>query len=170
MFAIAQNHRWLTTLASPLIGAMLLGAPKAEAPTATEPHPVAAQRSATGKIVDRLPGNASAPPKFEAVIARPDREAATFPGGAMAFAPAAAKVTAIAAAAPVSTPIAIASVTPVRPHKASPVVATLPPRRPISLGTPQAVAQVAAAQQKRPSVTSRMFAFVGSLAGLANPL
>ena len=54
MFTIAHKHRWLTALAAPIIGAVLLGTPKAEAPTAPEPHLVAAQHSPTGKIIDRL--------------------------------------------------------------------------------------------------------------------
>ena len=170
MFAIAQNRRRLTALASPFIAAALLGAPNVQAPTAPDPHPIAAQHSATGKIIDRLPGNASAPPKFETHLARAEWALAAMPLTNIAFAVEPMRGTSVAAATTVSKPVAIMTASPARPHKASPVVATLPPRRPVSFNAPQGPVQIAAPQQKRPSVTSRMFAFVGSLAGLANLL
>ncbi|MDU0340182.1 hypothetical protein [Bosea rubneri] len=169
MFAIAQNRRRLTALAAPFIAAALLGAPNVQAPTAPNPHPIAAQHSATGKIIDRLPGNASAPPKFETHLARAEWALAAMPHTNIAFAAEPMRSTS-AAAATVSKPVAIMAASPARPHKASPVIATLPPRRPVSFNAPQGPVQIAAPQQKRPSVTSRMFAFVGSLAGLANLL
>ena len=50
------------------------------------------------------------------------------------------------------------------------ILATLPPKRPASLVLPQDAAEVAAAREKRPSVTSQMIALVGSLAARVNPL
>jgi hypothetical protein len=57
-----------------------------------------------------------------------------------------------------------------RPQKARMILATLPPKRPASLVLPQGAAEVAAAREKRPSVTSQMIALVGSLAARVNPL
>lgn len=168
MFTIAHKHRWLTALAAPIIGAVLLGTPKAEAPTAPEPHLVAAQHSPTGKIIDRLPGGAATTPPFAPQFVRSDWARAISPAGAMLLASdTAMDVSALATAAVSKPATATASA---RPQKARMILATLPPKRPASLVLPQDAAEVAAAREKRPSVTSQMIALVGSLAARVNPL
>lgn len=170
MFTTAHKHRWLPALASPFVAAALLGTPNAEAPTVPEPHAIAAQRSQTGKIIDRLPGSSSTTPHFETTTARSDWALAAVPSGIVAFASETEKDTSATAAVTVDKPVLVAAVASTRPHRARIAVATLPPRRPAALAAPQSTIQIASVQQKRPSVTSRMIAFVGSLAGLANLL
>lgn len=170
MFTIAHKHRWLTALAAPIIGAVLLGAPKAEAPTAPEPHLVAAQHSPTGKIIDRLPGGAATTPPFAPQFVRSDWARAIPPAGAMLLASDTAMDVSALATAGVSKPTPATATASARPQKARMILATLPPKRPASLVLPQGAAEVAAAREKRPSVTSQMIALVGSLAARVNPL
>lgn len=170
MFTIAHRHRLLTTLAAPIIGAVLLGTPKAEAPTAPEPHPVAAQHSPTGKIIDRLPDGAPATPRFTPQFVRSDWAQAISPAGAMLLASDTAMDVSTLATATVSKPAPAVATASARPQKARMVVATLPPRRPSALVVPQGAGEVATAREKRPSVTSQMIALVGSLAARVNPL
>ncbi|MBN9437764.1 hypothetical protein [Bosea sp. (in: a-proteobacteria)] len=170
MFTIAHKHRWLTALAAPIIGAVLLGTPKAEAPTAPEPHLVAAQHSPTGKIIDRLPGGAPTTPPFAPQFVRSDWARAISPAGAMLLvSDTATDVSALATAA-VSKPAPATATASARPQQARMILATLPPKRPASLVLPQGAAEVATAREKRPSVTSQMIALVGSLAARVNPL
>lgn len=170
MFTIAHKHRWLTALAAPIIGAVLLGTPKAEAPTAPEPHLVAAQHSPTGKIIDRLPGGAATTPPFAPQFVRSDWARAISPAGAMLPASGTAMDVSALATAAVSKPTPATATASARPQKTRMILATLPPKRPASLVLPQGAAEVAAAREKRPSVTSQMIALVGSLAARVNPL
>lgn len=186
MFAITRNHRSSTLSASVLARVALslaLGRLGTDTPATPQPvpPPVAAERSVSGKIVDRLPGSTPATPRFAEALAQAQWSMATGADHDMALASASWNdgagtgqagftSTPVAAAGPgmlEPKPVHVAAARPRREHSA---VAALPPPRPATLPAPQPATVVATAPEKRPSVTARMIAFVGSLASLAHPL
>jgi len=184
MFSIARHRRRSSTLISSATGIglfILLGVPAVEAPTVPRPSAPAAQHGPSGKIVDRLPGNAPTAAHFTERLASASWTQTTAFGADIALASASwsDEGAAGASAEPVLVRVAVSKpATPPskpargssRPHGAAPVVAALPPSRPASLHLSPAVTAIAAATPERPSVTARMIAFVGSLASLARPL
>ncbi|CAH1659169.1 conserved hypothetical protein [Hyphomicrobiales bacterium] len=184
MFSIARHRRRSSTLISSATGIglfILLGVPAVEAPTAPRPDVPAVQHGPSGKVVDRLPGNAPTAAHFAERLASASwMQTAPF-GADIALASASWSDEGTVGASTEPGPVRVAVSKPAtppsklargsaRPHGAAPVVAALPPSRPASLHLPPAATTVAAATQERPSVTARMIAFVGSLASLARPL
>lgn len=186
MFAITRNHRSSTLSASILARGALslaLGRLGTDTPATPQPvpTPVAAERSVSGKIVDRLPGSAPVTPRFAEALAQAQWSMATGADLDMALASASwsdgagtgqagykPMLTAAArSGTPAPKPVHGATA---RPRREPFVVAISPPARPAALRTPQPAVQVAAVSDKRPSVAARMIAFVGSLASLAHPL
>jgi len=180
MFAIACNHRSSTLSASVLARVALslaLGRLGTDAPATPQPvpAPVAAERSVSGKIVDRLPGSAPTTPRFAEALAQAQWSKATGADHDMALASVSwsdgagtgqvgykPMLTAAARSGKQAPkPIHAAAA---RPRREPFVVAISPPSRPAALRTPQPAVQVAAVPDKRPSVAARMIAFVGSLA------
>lgn len=176
---ITRNYRSSTLSASILARVALslaLGRLGTDAPATPQPvpAPVAAERSVSGKIVDRLPG-APATPRFAEALAQAQWSMATGADHDMALASASWSDGAgtgqvgykptLAAAARSGTqapkPVHAAAA---RPRREPLVVAISPPPRPAALRMPQPAVQVAAVPDKRPSVAARMIAFVGSLA------
>lgn len=180
LFAITRHHCLSILTASAVAGIALLGALEApDAGTAAVPQPdhVIAQRSTSGKIVDRLPGSAQITPRLAKIVTQAEWSVASASDGEIAFASVIGSDiggTGQATAEPVL--IAVASPAPEKPvhpatrsRKAAAVIAALPPQRPAALDMPQPVVAVAASE-KRLSAAARMIAFVGSLTALARPL
>jgi len=165
----------------------LVGASGSGAPALPQPLLTAAQLSASGKIVDRLPGGTPSAPNLAERLALADWTGA--PGPDLPAVPASASageavvaeaavdraMTAApdaAAAAPLARRSARATV---RSHKAPAavppvIVAALPPPRPTSLRAAPDAADVASTKERRVSIAGRMVAFVGSLASFARLL
>lgn len=175
MFASSRTSGRSTALASAIAAVVLLGLFARPAIETTPPPPaVPMQLSASGKVIDRLPGHATTAPSF----AVPGEHA--MPGTAFAYAFAATVSSAAAGSGAAHEPAPVQEAraalpakttrAPARPPKAVSVAAALPPARPASLRLAQPATEVAAAPERRASVASRMIAFVGSLASLARPL
>jgi hypothetical protein len=186
MFAITRNHRSSTLSASILARVALslaLGRLGSDAPATPQPipAPVAAERSVSGKIVDRLPGSAPVTPRFAEALAQAQWSMATGADHDMALASISWSDSTGIGQAGFKPPLTAAArsgtqapkpvhVAAARLRREPSVVAISPPPRPAVLRAPQPAVEVAAVPDKRPSVTARMIAFVGSLASLAHPL
>ncbi len=182
--AIIRNRRPSTLLASILAGVALsivLGTLGTGTPATPQPAPVAAERSASGKIIDRQPGSALVAPRFAEALTQVQWSISTGAGHDMALASASwsdsagtgqvgLKPTPVAAAKPRASEPKPAHVAAAGPRREASIVAVSPPPRPAVLRTPKPATEIAAVPDKRPSVAARMIAFVGSLASLAQPL
>jgi hypothetical protein len=188
MFAITRNHRSSTLSASVsavvlagVASSLVLGKLGTDVPATPQLVPVAMERSASGKIVDRLPGSAPATPRFAEAHTQVQWSMATGAGHDMVLASASRsdspatgqaelKLSSVAATRPRASARKPARVAAAGLRREPSVVAISPPPRPAALRVSQPVIEIAAVQDKRPSAAARMIAFVGSLASLAHPL
>lgn len=183
MLSVIHHHRRAAIWVSAASGVVLLGivaTPVAEAPAMPQPGIISVERSPSGKVIDRLPGAPLAAPRFAPSVAR-----SVWPMAAMAasgiplafvtkrdlggiddtLADKPVRVAAAKGAAPTLKP-ARSTASP----KVPVAIAAAPPSRPAALSPPRDIPQVAVSPERHPSVSSRMVAFVGSLAQLVHPL
>jgi hypothetical protein len=179
MLAIIRTHRSSALSASAMLGLIgTLGAFGIEAPATPQPAAAPAERSISGKIVDRLPGSLPATSRFAETPAPSDWSMMAVSDSMIAVAYAAGRENGQADSRPVpdaaarSATLALKSghARAARPHGGSPAVALLPPARPAALRMPQPAAQAVAPPERPASIAARMIAYVGSLASLARPL
>ena len=184
MFSAIHHRHRAVAWASAAAGLVLVGvaaAPVAEAPATAQPRAAILQHSPSGKVLDRLPGSAPTASRLAIDAVHSDwAMAPTFEPSFTTVSVAANSLDAIDKVV-VDKPVRVAAAKAAPPtpkptralakqHAAAPALAALPPARPASLHVPQATVEIAASQERRPSVASRMIAFVGSLAQLARPL
>jgi hypothetical protein len=184
MLSVIHHRRRAAAWASAAAGLVLIGlaaAPVAEAPATPQPRLIAPQRSPSGKVLDRLPGAAPTASRLAVGAVHSDWAMALTPEPSFTAVSAAANDLDIVDKIIVDKPVRVAvakAASPApkpprplaRPQATAPAIAALPPARPASLHLPRATIEITAPQERRPSVASRMIAFVGSLALLARPL